>query len=205
MPARSGPLRAPSNAGSVHRAGRDRRGRQTGRTKRWRQQPFSRGADRPAPRHGAARPRQPKVMRFRRFRALCAELFAAAEARPAAGAGVSGATVPAGSGRRGSTAARSAGRRHRPRQPDELAVPSRQWRRRARRRAGHFAGRGWLSQTCSGSISPSLAVLAVVLRCRSALRPAISSVFAALAGEQRPQPAACWRAGCQRTGPSCRR
>ena len=128
MPARSGPLRAPSNAGSVHRAGRDRRGRQTGRTKRWRQRPFSRGADRPAPRHGAARPRQPKVMRFRRFRALCAELFAAAEARPAAGAGVSGATVPAGSGRRGSTAARSAGRRRSPVNPPSGCVrPSGAW------------------------------------------------------------------------------
>ena len=64
-------------------------------------------------------------------------------------------------------------RRDRPREPDELGVRPGQRRRRARALAVASGGRS--SQTCSGSIRPSFALLAIVSRCGPAPRPASSS------------------------------
>ena len=51
-------------------------------------------------------------------------------------------------------------------------------------------GGGWSSQTCSGSISPSLAVLAIVSQVAVCAASGDQLVLAALASEQRPQAAA---------------
>ena len=94
----------------------------------------------------------------------------------------------------------------RPRQPHELRVRPRQRGRRARPLAGRLARGGRPSQTCSGSISPSLAAPAIARSRAPASLPAISSYSPrspASSGHARPS---VWRAaGRRRTGPSRRR
>ena len=82
----------------------------------------------------------------------------------------------------------------RPRQPHELRVRPRQRRRRARALAGVSPG-GRPSQTCSGSIMPSLAAPAIAFSRALASLPAISSYSPrspASSGHARPN---VWRFG----------